>query len=312
MCTQTRVRNKEDDNGGAFLRHDCDSSRNRHPSSQSSWHVIALIWKSTAAFLLIVAVVSVKYVHKFLQVHHNEYMAEPRTSRKNTRSNKILMYITTHLSDGHYASLEHCWPSLIAKSPLFKLSDFMIFATEPPGTNVNMTLIDSVFAGAGVVVHGMENPGYNEGAILALTEAMDSHWFDKYEWVIRVNPDVLIRNDSFLLERFEDSRIHGIFADCLDVACRNGNKCVNRLIHSDFFAVRPSAVSPSAVRDARRDNAERMITEAFSSIVTEGADDWVPGAGPHRSQCRISGELSPVIHTNDFDTLYPACLSYYD
>jgi hypothetical protein len=188
----------------------------------------------------------------------------------------------------------------------------MVFATEPPGTKINMTLINSVFAGMGVVVHGMGNPGYNEGAILALTQAMENHWFDKYEWVIRANPDVLIRNDSFLLERFEDSRIHGIFADCLDVACRNGNKCAKRLIHSDFFAVRPSAISPGAVREARHDNAERMITEAFSSIVKEGADDWVPGAGPHRGQCRVSGESSPVIHTNDFDALYPACLSYYN
>jgi hypothetical protein len=108
------------------------------------------------------------------------------------------MYITTHLSDGHHAYLDHCWPSLIARSPLFKQSDFMIFATEPSGKKANLTLINSVFAGTGVVVHGMGNPGYNEGAILALTEAMDNHCFDKYEWVIRVNPDVLIRNDSFL------------------------------------------------------------------------------------------------------------------
>jgi hypothetical protein len=78
------------------------------------------------------------------------------------------------------------------------------------------------------------------------------------------------------------------------------------------IAVRPSAISPGAVREARHDNAERMITEAFSSILKDGADDWVPGAGPHRGQCRVSGESSRVIHTNDFDTLYPACLSYYD
>jgi len=50
-------------------------------------------------------------------------------------------------------------------------------------------------------------------------------------------------------------------------------------------------------------SVERMIIEAFSSIVKEGADDWIPGAGPHGGQCRISGESSPVIDIKDFDTL---------
>ena len=160
--------------------------------------------------------------------------------------------------------------------------------------------------------HRTQNPGYQEGAILAITEAIENHWFDKYDWVIRVNPDVLIRDDTFLLERFGDSRIHSIFVDCLDRDCPAGNRCADSMIHTDFFAVRPNAISLSAVRETKQDNAELMITGVFSSIVKDGADSWVPGAGPHRGYCRVEGKGSPVIHSHAFRAMHPACLSWYD
>lgn len=72
-----------------------------------------------------------------------------------------------------------------------------------------------------------------------------------------MKPDVLIRNDTFVLER-EDSRIHGIFVDCTDGDCPTENHCTDRMIDTDFFAVRPNAISISAVREAKRNNAENM------------------------------------------------------
>jgi hypothetical protein len=239
----------------------------------------------------------------------HEFLSEVGAPREN---NRILIFITTHLSDMHYTYLENCWPALIAKSPLFKQSDFMMFITESQGRKVNMTLINFVFTETGISVHSAENPGYQQGAILALTEAIGNHWFDKYDWVIRVNPDVLIRNDSFLLERFEDSGIHGVFADCLDKECPTGNKCIDRKIHTDFFAVRPRAISANAVHETKQNNAELMITEAFSSIVKDGTDSWVPDTGRHGGFCRVSGKSSPVIHTHDYGAIYPACLSWYE
>jgi hypothetical protein len=244
--------------------------------------------------------------------HIREFLAEAKSPREHIKSNRILIFITTHLSDMHYTYLENCWPNLIAKSPLFRQSDFMMFITESQGQKANMTLINSVFAETGISVHSTENPGYQEGAILAFTEAIENHWFDKYDWVIRVNPDVLIRDDTFLLERFGDSRIHGIFVDCLNRDCPTGNRCTDSMIHTDFFAVRPNAILLNAVRESKQNNAERMITEVFSSIVRDGADDWVPGAGPHGLECRVVGNSSPVIHTHDFEAIHPTCLSWYN
>jgi hypothetical protein len=264
------------------------------------------------ALLVIISSLCLADVYKLLDVDQiHEFLATGGAPSESTKSNRILIFITTHLSDMHYKYLEHCWPALIAKSPLFKESDFMMFITESQGQKANMTLINSVFAETGVVVHSTENPGYQEGAILAFTEAIESQWFDKYDWVIRVNPDVMIRDDNFLLERFQDSRVHGVFVDCLDKDCPTGKRCADSMIHTDFFAVRPDAISLSAVRETKQNNAELMITEVFSSIVQNGADAWVPGAGPHGGQCRVVGELSPVIHIHDFKAIHPACLSWY-
>jgi hypothetical protein len=227
--------------------------------------------------------------------------------------NKTLVYITTHLSKVHSLYLQYCWPTLIARSPLLSQADFMFFVTQPKGQTANLTLITSAFAGRRVSVRVMENPGYQEGAILALTEAVDHGWFDNYDWVIRLNPDVLIRNDTFLRERINDVRAHGIFVDCWDKECPTGSNCVDRQIHTDFFAVRPCALPPpDAFHSSNKGNAEGMATEIFASIVREGADSWVPRTGPHHGWCKVSGESSPVIHTHNFNVMYPACLSWYD
>jgi hypothetical protein len=274
--------------------------------------------KLIGAALVIISSFCLVDIHKYVNVGHiNEFLAEVGAPREKIKSNRILIYITTHLSDAHYSYLENCWPALIKKSPLFKQSDFMMFVAESQGQKANLTLINSVFAETGISVHITENPGYQEGAILAFTEAIENHWFDKYDWVIRVNPDVLIRDDSFLLERFEDSRVHGIFVDCLDRDCPTGNKCFDRVIQTDFFAVRPNAISPIAVRETKKTfygigGAEPMANEALASIVKDGADAWVPGAGPQRGECRVVGKSSPVIHTHDFNTIHPACLTWYD
>ena len=224
---------------------------------------------------------------------------------------KILLYITTHLSEMHYAYLERCWPALLESSTFFKQCDYMMFITATDDQKPNLSAIHSVFARPGIVIHSRPNPGYNEGAILALQEAFQNKWFDGYDWVVRLNPDVLIRNDSSLLEYMDNPRINGIFVDCFDRECPTGNKCVNRLIHTDFFAVRPRAILPEDVAKATNTQSEKMATELFSGIVKNGTDSWLPGTGPHHGNCRVEGKGSPIIHAHDFETIYPACLSWY-
>jgi hypothetical protein len=72
--------------------------------------------------------------------------------------------------------------------------------------------------------------GANQGPRLTFQKG----WFDDYDWVIRINPDVLIRNLTWLLQQLQNPNVEGIFHDSTP---RRGHQ-----LHTDFFAVRPKAV----------------------------------------------------------------------
>ena len=220
-----------------------------------------------------------------------------QTAHRKSSPPRVLTYITTHLSSQHYAFLEGCWPGSLKSLPIFQGSDFMMFVTaEPDRTQIDMELIRSVFARPGITVHVRPNPGYQEGAVLALTAAFEHGWFEGYDWVIQVNPDVLIRNDTFLRQSMANDRISGIFVDCLDRPCLAGKRCLDRQIHTDFFAIRPTAISRGEILKADNSHAEAVATKAFSGIVRNGSDAWLPGTGPHNGMCRVTGIFSPVVH----------------
>ena len=77
----------------------------------------------------------------------------------------------------------------------------------------------------------------------------------------------MIKNDTFILDTMADSSISGIFVDCLDRPCPAGRGCASRHIHTDFFAIRTSAVSLDAILATNEGNAELMAMKAFSEIV---------------------------------------------
>ena len=70
---------------------------------------------------------------------------------------------------------------------------------------------------------------------------------------VRVNPDVIIRDDAWLLQTMHNSDVDGIFTDCdrnwtvvdgkkCSVAEGAGRRCLDSQIQSDFFGFRPSAI----------------------------------------------------------------------
>jgi len=263
--------------------------------------------------LVLLVVVSWFVSWPYLHEPMDQLMASLNTVNIPQRK-KSLIFVTTHLSETHYTFFEKCWPSLLAKGDIYRQSDFLVLITLSEGTEPNWEFLNATFANTNYTAQVVKNPGYHQGAVLALTKGYLNNWFDDYEWVIRVNPDVLIRNDSFLFERMDDAKIQGVFADCFNRDCPTGNHCSSAKIHTDFFAIRPEAVSLQDVMEANKAkiHAELMATQAFSGIVNAGTDSWVPDAGPHNGNCRIRGEASPVIHTNVIRNVYPACLSWYD
>ena len=226
---------------------------------------------------------------------------------------RILLYITTHVSDQHLEFLKRCWPYILHNTKLVAMSDIFIFSTgNPDASEYILSMIREVVVPAdhkyystykrhrNITLVQANNPGYQEGANLALKEAATHGWFHGYDWVVKVNPDVLIYNDTWILDTMtQDQNASGIFVDCFD---GNGGK---RLIQTDFFSIRPEAFPEEPFRNMLNlaENAERTATSFFSQSISNGTDRWLPDIGQMHLICRVGWERgwgSPVLHSHEF------------
>lgn len=224
-----------------------------------------------------------------------------KSKTSHIRTPKVLLYVTTAASALHRKFLRELWPELLCQSDLLRNVDVVMFSTGNRTYNSEMSRAFSSVAH--FVVLNEPNPGYQRGANLAMTVGMERQVFVGYDWLIRVNPDVIIRNSTWIFNTMLDPDVDAIFVDCYDGCltgyCKHG---VSVLIHTDFFAVRPQMLtreSFSMDTFAKFSNAEHTATHAFQHILQSGRYQWLPNTGPMRGNCRVRGEHSPVLHTHN-------------
>jgi len=205
---------------------------------------------------------------------------------------RVLLFVTTHLPDYHVEFLRKCWPGLIGNSALLQHADVLFFA----GGELPADILEHVFRGKNVSVKHYKNPGYQEGAMLAMQTGTSQHWFDGYDWVIRVNPDVLILDDEWLIKNLVNDGVDGIFADCFDQGCTRNCAKVSVRVNTDFYAVRTNQLGPTSFADPAG-FAEEQASLAFRKIMEAGRDRWVPGT-EMAGICRIRGHGVPVLHAH--------------
>ncbi|KAI8462747.1 MAG: hypothetical protein J3K34DRAFT_446887 [Monoraphidium minutum] len=225
-------------------------------------------------------------------------MENVQVKQSSAATPKILLFITSHFSAEHLEFLIYCWPYAIRNSHLLQTSEKFIFSTSANESLVH-SVVKNIF-GNQVTIKSYKNPGYHEGAVLALDEGLKQRWFDGFDWVLRLNADVIIRNDTWILKTMSDLHVDGIFVDCMDTQCPNKRQCFSAVMHSDFFAFRPNAVSSTAVSaSAHIKLAEPKVNAIFRPLVLNGRDRWLPGTN-QRAICRVNGENSPVIHNHAY------------
>jgi len=208
---------------------------------------------------------------------------------------RILLFITTHFSNLHIDFFRECWPSSIAKSILLQTADVAVFSTGP----TNFSLLQATFPTQNVSVYERSNPGYQSGAMLALQEAARNKWFDGYDWVIRLNPDVIIRNDTWIWATMRDTNIDAIFVNCRGI----NQETLPFKIHTDFFAIRPARLPNGTFLNYIFRNAEEQMTLDMQSILQSERYRWLADGGPKRpGYCRVHRENSPVIHYHEYLT----------
>lgn len=218
---------------------------------------------------------------------------------------KIAIFFTTSGQGTHMELLASCWPRLMRnKLPILSQADIILHSNGPQ----NETELRRVMAGfpnkiARIAIAA--NPGWQLGAIQSMAEAVENSYFKGYDWVIRVNPDVLILKEENILNRMTADRA-GIFANCHTRMVSDGHGIDspdNINIHTDFYAVRPNFLvkdiwvqyqsflskgleSPKA---EAKYCAETFVTQiAFRNILEQRLDSWI--VGHHPGQCRIMSE----------------------
>jgi hypothetical protein len=244
---------------------------------------------------------------------------------------KLAIYMTTHLSTTHISFLP-CWYDAIQRLEIFQYADLVLY-TSSVFDPVPTEILHQLPFRNNVIIKYYNNTGYQNGAIQAMIDPfkledndVDSNdnvksWFNGYDWVIRLNPDVLIRNDTWLIETMMNTSIDAIFHDCFNRKLYpfNNDRQIPKF-HSDFVAFRPLAVRRDLILSVplvklnhlNRNvmNAEMHLTESFWNIYQskrfaylEGGENSKPG------RCRLEGMHSPVLHVHQ---LAKFCPFYYN
>jgi hypothetical protein len=210
---------------------------------------------------------------------------------------KLLIYLTTHLPEAHVAFLP-CWKDAIERLSLFKYADGMIYTSR----DLSEEQLKLLPFRTTTIKRVPANIGYQAGAVQAIIDPfLDENltWFDDYDWVIRMNLDALIREDSWLIQTMLNDTVDMIVHDC--------KKYSNRpLFHTDFIAFRPRAVDRWTLLQSDRVNAENHITKAFRHVYDLKRFAYVEGAKNKKEGfCRISGCKESLIMP---EFLYCCCV----
>jgi len=213
---------------------------------------------------------------------------------------RILMYVTTHLSSHHVTWLK-CWPAHVWPSlPRLHYADVLMYVSLKNGTaedkstakSMAITLL-AAWPNPRKSLQFDDNPGYQRGAMKAMWDAVRERWFKGYDWVIRINPDVLIYDEKPTLRLMEPASTWAVLCNCRhpprDSCLSSG--CTIGVVHTDFLVVRPEKLRGDAFADWRtfRDIAEMQAAQALKNIVDAKADAWLMPRNELKV-CRVNGQ----------------------
>ena len=231
-----------------------------------------------------------------------------RSTKKN-----VLLFITTHLSREHMAFLRKCWPPAMHKSRLLRDADVVVSVVNEPLTRDVTEALAVAFPPIGRKVayrrvtqslHTSGGMARQTGAMVSLDAAEREGLFSTYNWIVRLNPDVIIRDDGFLREAMARKDVDAVFANC------NKRRTGDVRVMTDFTAWRPKAVQIGAFRlpkghalctakqqfDSLICNSERAATRAFRPVLESGR--YVPDTSVEIK--RPSGPQARIIYSTTY------------
>lgn len=187
----------------------------------------------------------------------------------------LLLFITTHCSPQHANFLRTGqWPLTLHSLPPATERVFFVTGNGMTGC-ARRCRIPPVFRP--YRVHCDNTTGYQRGAIAGMRSAASRRIFKNAVWVLRVNPDVLVRNSRALVELCRPG------VDAVVATCKSRTRTK---FHTDFALFRPEALDYDAPES---ENAETD----FANML-HGSRYTVAWANP-TDVCRM-GAQGLVVH----------------
>jgi hypothetical protein len=261
---------------------------------------------------------------QFQRILAEHAVTQPKqlTSTTDTPQNKYVIYMTTHMSEDHIQFLTQCWPAALQTLSLLQQADFVVYTSLNETSPYNPLLYDTLKTPHNqVLIHRYDQGHYGsnwrlqkqEGAVLAMVDPfLSSNWFDGYEWVLRLNPDVLIRRDKWLLQTMHNPNVDAIFVDWR----RNFRHKFPQALHSDFYAFRPKAVNGTAwiefyqhQKKNGKIHAESHVYAGVEHIMEQGRMAWLPNVTGNFRFARTGGPHCDVVHSHD---ILQSCPNYFE
>ena len=238
------------------------------------------------------------------------------TQKEELLKTKVLILIGTHLSDDHITMFKNCWPKAMEHSSLLRSADYLFYLNprnltrqEPWFLSWGEELLQNLFKDRNNVTFKFGPPERkNNGAMKPYILAGKHGWFSGYDWVIRMNPDVMIQNDSWLVETMENHNhnVSLLFAECsspenVDIGPNYNIPNEVKAMHSDFTAFKPSAVPNKAFATIYTGHAEAGMAIVMKPLVEKKLHRRIPGVGPWKwNLCRLGNrtkdELQMIHH----------------
>lgn len=236
---------------------------------------------------------------------------ESNSHTSNSKKLRTLIFLTTHMSHQQTIFLRYCWPEALRRSKLLNSSDVLVYFNRDKFTSQHkedVRVLNAAFHRQNLTVHlfqnsiakdGDDRPVKQRGAMDALTAAVQHRWFDDYDWIIRLNPDVIIRNDTWMMDIIsnEESAVSALLINCYGETKSEASPKV----HTDFFVLRPKELSLDSFQVLTSENAEFAFTNEIAHVwEDEEKVRWIPGASPLTTACRAGNgrpmNESDVIH----------------
>lgn len=111
---------------------------------------------------------------------------------------KVLLYITTHLSAQHLSYLTACW-NTTTRHPVLAAADTLVFAPHS-----KWKILKMIFPTAMYNSPRKKRQSYQLGAIDAMANNKSREIFKNYDWVVRLNPDVIIYSFDPIFKHMTD------------------------------------------------------------------------------------------------------------